>query len=594
MSENRRRGARDAGRRALLKGLFGAALLPPMDPVWSRLSWPEAALTPQAPLAEAASPFARFDPIAASDADDVVLPDGFTYDVVLKWGDVFTASGRPFGYNNDFIGVFTLGGPEEALLVVNHEYISLAYAGDAPLYPQTFEMIHGRKPTVADYKTDVGVSVVRVRRDGASGAWVPVLGDPLNRRIDAHTPCHYDGPATPLIGQEVIEGTFDNCSGQVTPWGTALSCEENFQNRVPELVDAKGRSVRGGSFDLPGGHYGWVVEVDPYDPGSTPVKHTALGRFRHENVGLRAEAGKPLAGYMGDDRIRGHVWKFVSHRLYRPGDNAGNRMLLSSGTLYAARFHPDGTGEWRPLTLASRLDPNPEPADAKPFIPRRARTLGDCYESLGAVVTDAYPAANAVGATPTGRPEDLEVHPTDGSVYIAFTAAAAKAGLWENIYGQVWRLEEEDGDVRARRFRWTRFAVGGPADSTKTGQVFAQPDNLAFDARGDLWIASDIAGEVMNQREDYRLFKNSGVFRVPVTGAGRGAPGQFASMPCEAEPTGPAFGPGEQALFLSVQHPGERSGTRTDAAAAPRGSNWPHRKVGAPPQPAVVAIRRRA
>jgi secreted PhoX family phosphatase len=592
LSENRRRGAREAGRRALLKGLFGAALLPPIDPVLSRLAWPEGSLAPQAPLVEA-SPFARFDPIAASDADDVVLPDGFTYDVVLKWGDVFTAAGRPFGYNNDFIGVFALGGPEEALLVVNHEYVSLAYAGDAALYPQTFEMLRGRKPTVADYKMDVGVSVVRVRRDGVTGAWVPVLGDPLNRRIDAHTACHFDGPAALLIDQEVIEGTFDNCSGQVTPWGTALSCEENYQARVPELVDAKGRSVRGGSFDLPGGHYGWVVEVDPYDPGSTPVKHTALGRFRHENVGLRAEAGKPLAGYMGDDRIRGHVWKFVSDGLYRPGDSAGNRTLLSSGTLYAARFNPDGTGEWRPLTLESRLDPNREEADQKPFISPRARTLADCYESMGAIVTDAYPAANAVGATPTGRPEDLEVHPTDGSVYIAFTGAAARGGMWENIYGQVWRLEEENGDVRSRRFRWTRFAAGGPADPVKGGQPFAQPDNLAFDARGDLWIASDIAGDVINDREDYRVFKNAGVFRVPVTGAGRGAPGLFVSMPCEAEPTGPAFAPGEQALFLSVQHPGERYATRTDALAAPRGSNWPHRKVGAPPQPAVVAIRRK-
>jgi uncharacterized protein len=592
VSENRLRGARDASRRALLKGIFGAALLPPLDPVLSGLAWPGQALAPPAPVA-AVSPFARFDPIAASDADDLALPDGFTYDVVLKWGDVFTASGRPFGYNNDFIGVFTLGGPEEALLVVNHEYVSLAFAGDAALYPQTFEMLHGRKPTVDDYKTDVGVSVVRVRRDGASGSWVPVLGDRLNRRIDAHTPCHYDGPAAPLIGQEVIEGTFDNCSGQVTPWGTALSCEENFQARVPELTDARGRSVRGGMFDLPGGHYGWVVEVDPYDPGSIPVKHTALGRFRHENVGLRAEAGKPLAGYMGDDRIRGHVWKFVSNGLFRPGDNAGNRMLLASGTLYAARFSPDGTGEWRPLTMGSRLDPNPEPADAKPFIPRRARTLADCYESLGAIVIDAYPAANAVGATPTGRPEDLEVHPTDGSVYIAFTASAAAAGMWDNIYGQVWRLEEEKGDVRSRRFRWTRFAAGGPGDPAKSGQVFAQPDNLAFDARGDLWIASDLAGEVVNQRADYYALRNAGVFRVPTSGAGRGVPGLFASMPCEAEPTGPAFGPGEQALFLSVQHPGERFGTRTDAAAAPRGSNWPHRTVGAPPQPAVVAIRRR-
>jgi secreted PhoX family phosphatase len=590
VSENRARGARASGRRALLKGLFGAALLPPIDPLLG-LAWQATgAPTAPAPL-PAVSPFARFDPIAPSDADDLTLPDGFTYDVVLKWGDVFTADGRAFGYNNDFIGVFPLAGPEEALLVVNHEYISLAYAGDAALYPQTFEMLRGRKPTVSDFKLDVGISVVRVRRDGTTGAWVPVLSDPLNRRIDAHTACHFDGPAVPLIAQEVIEGTFDNCSGQVTPWGTALSCEENFQARVPELTDAKGRSVRGGVFDLPGGHYGWVVEVDPFDPDAAPVKHTALGRFRHENVGLRCEAGKPVAGYMGDDRIRGHVWKFLSNGLYRPGDHATNRTLLSYGTLYAARFNPDGTGEWRPLTLDARLDPNREEADAKPFISPRARTLADCYESLGAILMDAYPAANAVGATPAGRPEDLEVHPTDGSVFIAFTASAAKGGLWDNIYGQVWRLEEEKGDVRARRFRWSRFAVGGP--TAAAGQPFAQPDNLAFDARGDLWVASDLAGDVINDREDYRVFKNAGVFRVPVTGAGRGAPGLFVSMPCEAEPTGPAFGPNEQALFLSVQHPGERYGTRLEGMPAPRGSNWPHHTVGAPPQPAVVAIRRK-
>jgi secreted PhoX family phosphatase len=543
--------------------------------------------------ADPASPFSRFAPITPSDADDLVLPDGFTYDVVLKWGDPFTASGERFGYNNDFIGVFPLGSDEEALLVVNHEYISLAYGGDIALYPQTFEVLRGRKPTVEDYKHDVGLSVLRVRRDSASGAWVPVLKDPLNRRIDAFTQCKVDGPAAALMGQPLLEGTFENCAGQVTPWRTALSCEENFQARVPDLVDGQGRYARGGTFDLPGGHYGWVVEVDPYDPGSVPVKHTALGRFRHENVGLRTEPGRPVAGYMGDDRIGGHIWKFVSRGLYRPEDAAGNRTLLSSGTLYAARFHKDGTGEWRPLDLRTPLEPNRHEGDALPFIPPGGRRLGDCYATLGAALLDAYQAANAIGASPSGRPEDVEVHPADGSVYVAFTSLSTDPTLWGNKYGEIWRIEEEKGDVLSRRFRWARFAPGGPNDPAQAGHVFSQPDNLVFDARGDLWASCDLASAVINENPDFRVFKNSGVFHFPTGGPERGRPGQFASMPCEAEPTGPAFAPREQALFLSVQHPGERFGMRTAALAGPRGSNWPHGRVGAPPQPAVVAIRPR-
>jgi len=567
-------------RRDFVKAVSAAALLPGLETPLEALARPDAR-----------PPFGRFDPIAPSDADDLILPEGFRYDIVMKWGDPFTASGEPFGYNNDWIGVFPMKDDQEALLAVNHEYISLAFLGDAALYPATFQMLRGRVPTVEDYKRDVGVSVVRVRRDGATGAWVPVLRDPLNRRIDAHTPCRADGPAAALFGAETVEGTFDNCAGQTTPWSTGLTCEENFQNRVPEAVDTKGRFTRGGVFDLPGGHYGWVVELDPYDPGSTPVKHTALGRFRHENVGLRAEAGKPVAGYMGDDRTGGHVWKFVSDGLYRPGDAASNRKLLSSGSLYAARFHADGTGEWRLLDLPTPLDPNPDVKDPKPVIPAGAKRLGDCYDSLGALLLDAYQAANAVGATPSGRPEELEVHPRDGSVFVAFTSTSGRPGLFPNVYGEVWRIVEDKRDVRATRFRWERFAVGGPADPARGGRVFVQPDNMTFDRRGDLWLATDIASAQVNE-EEYRAFKNAGVFRLKTEGRERGRPVQFASLPCEAEATGPAFAPGEQALFLSIQHPGERHGVRHEAAASPRGSNWPHRTLGAPPQPAVVAMRR--
>lgn len=516
-------------RRSFLRTLGAAALVLPLESALARLASPE----------EPLSPLATFEAIPASQDDDVVLPDGFTYDVVIKWGDTFTASGERFGYNND-----------------------------------------------------VGGSVVRVRRDGATGAWAPVLRDRLNRRITAFTPCLVDGPATPLMRRALVEGTFDNCAGGMTPWGTALSCEENIQARVPEEVDTRGRYRRGGMFDLPGGHYGWVVEVDPFDPTSVPVKHTALGRFRHEGVGLRVAAGQPLAGYMGDDRSGGHVWKFVSAGLYQP-ERPESRALLSEGTLYVARFNEDGTGEWRPILMDTPLDPAPDPRDLRPPLPPGAQRLGNVYASLGAALMDAYRAANLVGGSPSGRPEDVEVHPADGSVFIAFTASADRPSLWPNRHGEVWRLEEEGGDQRALAFRWSRFSVGGPPDRARTGHVFTQPDNLVIDRRGDLWVATDIAGEHLNVREPYATFKNSGVFRIPVTGPDRGRPSQLASLPCEAEAAGPAFTPGESAMLLSVQHPGEWFGTRYSASDAPRGSNWPSRRLGAPPQPAVVAMRRR-
>jgi secreted PhoX family phosphatase len=569
-------------RRAFLKTLGAAALVLPLESALAGLASPD----------EPSSTLASFEAISPTDADDVVLPDGFTYDVVLKWGDAFTAAGEEFGYNNDFIGVFPLGADGEALLWINHEYVSLATTtGNVDLYGQSFRRLRAHAPTVRDYKRDVGGSVVRVRRD-ASGAWRPVLRDRLNRRVTAFTRCRIDGPAAFLMRTALVEGTFDNCAGGVTPWDTALSCEENFQARVPEEVDTRGRYRRGGMFDLPGGHYGWVVEVDPHDPTSAPVKHTALGRFRHEGVGLRVVPGQPLAGYMGDDRVGGHVWKFVSAGLYQPG-RPESRALLSEGTLFAARFGDDGSGEWRPILMDTPLDPVPGRRDPKPPVPPGARRLGDVYASLGAALMDAYRAANAIGATPSGRPEDVEVHPADGSVFVAFTAASERPGLWPNVHGEVWRLEEDGGDPRARSFRWSRFSVGGPPDLALGGHVFTQPDNLVFDRRGDLWLATDIAGEHMNEREPYAMFRNSGLFRIPVTGPRRGRPSQFASLPCEAEATGPAFSPDESALFLSVQHPGERAGTRFFASTAPRGSNWPSRRLGEPPRPAVVALRRR-
>jgi secreted PhoX family phosphatase len=225
-------------------------------------------------------------------------------------------------------------------------------------------------------------------------------------------------------------------------------------------------------------------------------------------------------------------------------------------------------------------------------VPKRARTLGHVYADLGAIVTDAFIACNLMGATPCGRPEDVEVHPHDGSVFIAFTAGAtAPNNLFPNYQGEIWRIVEEGGGT-GTRFTWMRWKAGGPNDPAQAGRVFAAPDNLSFDRAGNMWVVTDISSGRLNTDPRYRVFMNNGMFFIPTSGPDAGIARQFASAPCEAELTGPSWTPDEETLFLSVQHPGELHGIRTATMAAPRGSNWPSGRIGAPPLPAVVAIAR--
>ncbi|MGH7278255.1 MAG: PhoX family protein, partial [Candidatus Rokuibacteriota bacterium] len=263
--------------------------------------------------------------------------------------------------------------------------------------------------------------------------------------------------------------------------------------------------------------------------------------------------------------------------------------LLSDGTLFVARFERDGRGRWLPLLAETPLAPNGGPT---PTIAPRATRLGQVYASLGAIAVDAFGAANAAGATPTGRPEDLEVHPGTGSVYIAFTGFVSPTDpLFSTRFGELWRIDEDGNDGEATTFGWRRFVAGGG----RPGQGgFAQPDNLMFDMAGNLWVCTDIAPHGLNTAGTAEgAYGNNGLFVVPTGGAEAGIPRQFASGPCEAELTGPALTPDEKTLFLSVQHPGERFGIRgVGEVRAPRGSNWPSGRAGAPPRPGVVAITR--
>jgi secreted PhoX family phosphatase len=543
-------------------------------------------LGPLATTLAATEPMLPFEAISPSSRDRLLLPPGFEYDIVAKWGDRLPGTNARFGYNADFTAFLPLQGPDEGLLVVNHEYVSLPEPGEVGVYTQTFSSVIGRAPRLHDEMHDVGVSVLHVARM-KSGRW-EIRQSPLTRRYDAQSRMNVSGPA--LQTGERVTGTLANCSGCQTPWNTVLTCEENFQDCVPEAVDTAGRGRSGGRFGGNSAHFGWVVEIDPVDPSWTPVKHTMLGRFRHENVAVRVRDDAPVVAYMGDDRTNGHVYRFVSERRYARGRLENRGSLLSRGRLYSAVFNRDGSGEWRELAPATAIRPNPR--SSLPAIPRGATTLGQVYANPGAIVTDAFRASNLIGATPTGRPEDIEVHPLDQSVYIAFTAAAtAPDHLFPNAYGELWRIVEE-GDGTGTRFTWVRWKAGGPNDPRKPGRVFAAPDNLEFDRSGNLWVVTDISSSRINADRRYTAFQNNGMFFVPTSGADAGIARQFASAPCEAELAGPSWTPARDTMFLSIQHPGEANGVRTSTLPAPKGSNWPSTTPGDPPLPGVVSIRR--
>ena len=708
---------------------------------------------------------ARHDP-----RDAFVVPEGFRSDILARWGDQFGPVDQPerqvtFGYNNDFTGLVPIAGSDnEFWLFVNHEYVSprawlASEAEDGRAHATLRIRADDAEPSIFKYGilsingwdgpegatapldgmpdsiraavrevsdaalAGQGVSVLRVRR-GENGRFEVVAEADDHRRIATQTvqnvaldergrpDFRFTGPTAPLF-DEPPRGTFCNCSGGTTPWGTFLTCEENFQDQCDEEVSPAGtllperRPAFGGwaervngqiveehpapfgllgtghaaSTPLDGRHYGWVTEIDPATGALR--KHTGLGRFRHENVALRVEAGKRLAAYMGDDRRGGHVWKFVSDAVARDPADPANHALLEQGTLFVARFEDDFTGRWVPLEPDTPLrTPEPEHcATGHVKVPSRnvgghvgvgdtsrdhpalevARwqeiveqyaskafddcTLGDLIDpevdpehQTGVITMDAFAMANAVGGTPTARPEDLEVHPVDRSVYIAFTDATdSSAGSpdqrifpdskRENSrqYGAVYRFVEDGDDPGARTFKWGRFVSSG--EVAEQGGGFANADNLVFDPQGNLWMVTDITTTSQNfpvardsvdgtqpgGKQFPGVFGNNALFMIPTQGPEAGIPRLFAVAPMEAELCGPTFTDDGRSLILSIQHPGENRGVRTaerpsearryvihdrdgnpfeQAREVPVGSNFPSTTLGTAPRPCVVCITR--
>lgn len=554
--------------------------------------------------------FLQFDPISLSDADEVIVPDGYLAEVLIRWGDPIlpgapafdfehqsaAAQAGQFGYNCDYVSFMPLPrasrSPVTGLLVVNHEYTNPEI-----MFPH---YLRGA-PTLEQVNIELdahGLSVVELHRRGERWSYRVSRN---NVRITARTPLLITGPAAghEWVGTEAL-GMLNNCAGGTTPWGTVLTCEENFHQYFANLDGKDGlsdldpRKTIHQRYGLPSGpsgrrwesyydrfdlvkspnepfKYGWVVEVDPYDPTWTPRKRTSLGRFKHEGATTTLTDDRRVAIYLGDDERFDYVYKFVSSGRYYPGRREANRELLDHGTLYVARFDDDLTGEWIPL------------------IPE---TVG---WSQAEILINTRGAADQVGATRMDRPEDIERNPVTGAVYLVMTnntrrlpgAEDAANPRAPNRFGHVIELWEGGNDAGATSFRWSIFMLCGDPRDPDTLTYFAgfdpslvspiaNPDNIVFDREGNLWISTD--------GQPGTFGAGDGIFAVPVAGPERGFVRQFLSAPVEAEVCGPELTPDNRTLFCAIQHPGE-GGTLAEPL-----SSWPDGTQ--PPKPSVVTVRK--
>ncbi len=547
------------------------------------------------------------------------VPEGYTADVILRWGDpLFDENAgefdplnqseaeqlQRFGFNNDYIGFVPLDkSGERGLLCVNHEYTAawLMFPSVATGFPQSLTLEHVMTEMAAQ-----GGSVVELKFE--QGRWMPVIGSSYNRRITPHkTPMQVTGPAAGHDRLKTsadptgtrVAGTMNNCAGGITPWGTWLMAEENFnlyfQGQLPaDHPEAVNHERYGLSRSLMfwGLHvarfnvenepnepnrFGWIVEVDPHDPESIPKKRTALGRFKHEGAETVIAPDGRVVVYMGDDQRFDYVYKFVSKRAYEAGGD--NTDLLDEGTLYVARFDADGTLSW--LALEHGEGP---------------LTDENGFNSQAEVLIETRRAADLLGATPMDRPEDIQPHPTDGRVWVMLTnnnlrkpeqvdAANPRAN---NETGHIIEIVEPAGDFTATRSAWEILvACGDPADpdsgatwnsETTSNGWFGSPDNGALDASGRLWVATD--GNEKTGAAD-------GLWSVETEGPARGTGKAFFRAPVGAEVCGPQFTPDGTTLFLSVQHPGDGQGATYETPK----TRWPDFSEQMPPRPSVVAIR---
>lgn len=488
-----------------------------------------------------------FKGLKPSTDDELKLANGLRYRPIIKWNTLINDQDT-FGYNNDFTCFLPLDSqnPKDGLLWVNHEYVNSLFVSGYDRHDKE------QKRSIAQVDKEmynVGGSIIRIQQN-AAGHWNLVENDAFNRRITAKTPIEFNWDV-PIKGAREAIGTLSNCSGGITPWNTFLSCEENYDNCFGETmydqdnVPSHMPSSYGWEqfYDYPPEHYGWVVEIEPLT--GSAQKHVALGRFAHECCTLVSLKDKRVVAYSGDDKNDEHLYKFI----------ASKPESLKEGTLYVASLEK---GQWLALDW-----------DKHPVLQQR-------FDNQTEVLIRAREAAKLLGATPLNRPEDIEIDPVTGAIFVSLTNNKKRG----DYHGSILKIEEAGGRYDALRFTSSTYKAGGE----ETG--FSCPDNLAFDQVGNLWMTSDMSGSAMNKPDNaYTNFKNNSLFVIPRYGDRAGEVIRVANAPSDAELTGPWFAPDGDTLFLSVQHPGEQT---TDLTAPT--SLWPFDNDGIP-KSAVVAIQ---
>jgi len=621
------------GRRGVLRGALGVSAA-------TALFGTSAMIAPSAAQASAHSRY-NFTELAWGNDETHHIADGYDADILLRWGDPITADApefdvmnqtadaqlKQFGYNNDYVGFTALNDEgTRGLLCVNHEYTNeeVMFPGLGRQDRADFEAM--TKDLVDIEMAAHGGSVVEIAR-GEDGKWALVRDSKYNRRITPHsTMMTISGAAAghdrmktnaDPEGMNVI-GTVNNCAGGMTPWGTYLMAEENFHGYFwTDMRDADGRPDISGHSDaakkkrygVPGGWYawgkfhdrwnidkepnepnrwGWIVEVDPRNPDAAPIKHTALGRFRHEGAECTVASDGRLVMYSGDDNRFDYMYKYVSNDVVAGNEGFGSK-LLSEGTLYVARFNEDATVDWLPIVHGEG-----------------PLTAENGFDSQADVLIDTRIAADALGATPMDRPEDAAPR-GDGTAVVMLTNNTRRKVGDENApnpraahsFGHIIEIKDDGGNHSATRGTWDHVVICGDPSIQEVGAQwnpetsengwFGSPDNCSYDASGRLWISTD------QGRSWGKTGKSDGLYSLETEGELRGHSKLFFRCPVGGELCGPYFTDNSETLFMAVQHPGtdgtkdlkgfERESTFEDPA-----TRWPDFDPAMPPRPSVVVV----